>query len=144
MASAGELRRLRTDLWSFKKYVSELTVQAASDSPFVLDPKPLFEALLSRIETGESADRLALGFHIAITHATTHVACEICEREGLDTVALSGGVFMNRLLLQLLTHELKDAGLAVLVPHAVPVNDGCIAYGQAAIARARLAQTALR
>lgn len=127
-----------------KKYVSELTVQAASDSPFVLDPKPLFEALLSRIETGESADRLALGFHIAITHATTHVACEICEREGLDTVALSGGVFMNRLLLQLLTHELKDAGLAVLVPHAVPVNDGCIAYGQAAIARARLAQTALR
>ena len=90
------------------------------------------------------ADRLALGFHIAITHATTHVACEICEREGLDTVALSGGVFMNRLLLQLLTHELKDAGLAVLAPHAAPVNDGCIAYGQAAIARARLAQTASR
>ena len=63
---------------------------------------------------------------------------------GVSTVALSGGVFMNQLLLQLLTHELKDAGLAVLVPHAVPVNDGCIAYGQAAIARARLAQTASR
>ncbi len=127
-----------------KKYVSELTVQAASDSPFVLDPKPLFEALLSRIETGESADRLALGFHIAIARSSARIAREICAREGLDTVALSGGVFMNRLLLQLLTHELKDVGLAVLVPHAVPVNDGCIAYGQAAIARARLAQTALR
>ena len=127
-----------------KEYESELTVQAASDSPFVLDPKPLFEALLSRIENGESADRLALGFHIAITHATTHIAREICAREGIDTVALSGGVFMNRLLLQLLTHDLKDAGLAVLVPHAVPVSDGCIAYGQAAIARVRLAQTASR
>ena len=127
-----------------KKYVSELTVQAASDSPFVLDPKPLFEALLSRIETGESADRLALGFHIAIARSSARIAREICAREGIDTVALSGGVFMNRLLLQLLTHELKDVGLAVLVPHAVPVNDGCIAYGQAAIARARLAQTALR
>ena len=127
-----------------EKYVSELTVQAASDSPFVLDPKPLFEALLSRIETGESADRLALGFHIAITHATTHFAREICAREGLDTVALSGGVFMNRLLLQLLTRKLKDAGLTVLVPQTVPVNDGCIAYGQAAIARARLVQKALR
>lgn len=127
-----------------KKYVSELTVQAASDSPFVLDPKPLFEALLSRIETGESADRLALGFHIAIARSSARIAREICAREGIDTVALSGGVFMNRLLLQLLTHELKDFGLAVLVPHAVPVNDGCIAYGQAAIARARLAQTALR
>lgn len=114
---------------------------SADDSP-ILDPQPLIETLLNGIEAGAPADRLALGFHIAITRATTHVACEICEREGLDTVALSGGVFMNRLLLQLLTHELKDAGLAVLVPHAVPVNDGCIAYGQAAIARARLAQTA--
>ncbi len=125
-----------------KKYVSELTVQAASDSPFVLDPKPLFEALLSRIETGESADRLALDFHITIARSSARIAREICAREGIDTVALSGGVFMNRLLLQLFTHELKDAGLAVLVPHAVPVNDGCIAYGQAAVARARLAQIA--
>ncbi len=55
-------------------------------------------------------------------------------------MALSGGVFMNRLLLQLLRHELEAHGLTVLVPHTVPVNDGCIAYGQAAIARARLAQ----
>lgn len=116
---------------------------SADDSP-ILDPQPLIESLLNGIEAGTPADRLALEFHIAITHATTHIACEICNRENLDTVALSGGVFMNRLLLQLLTHELKDAGLAVLVPHTVPVNDGCIAYGQAAIARARLAQTASR
>lgn len=125
-----------------KKYVSELTVQAASDSSFVLDPKPLFEALLSRIETGESADRLALGFHIAVARSSARIATEICAREGIDTVALSGGVFMNRLLLQLLTRELKSAGLTVLVPHTVPVNDGCIAYGQAAVASARLAQIA--
>lgn len=127
-----------------KKYVSELTVQATSDRPFVLDPKPLFEALLSRIETGESADRLALGFHIAIAHSSARIAREICAREGIDTVVLSGGVFMNRLLLQFLTRELKSAGLTVLVPHTAPVNDGCIAYGQAAVASARLAQTTSR
>lgn len=127
-----------------KKYVSELTVQAASDSPFVLDPKPLFEVLLSRIETGESADRLALDFHVAVARSSARIATEICAREGIGTVALSGGVFMNRLLLQLLTRELKSVGLTVLVPHSVPVNDGCIAYGQAAIARALLAQTASR
>lgn len=125
-----------------KKYVSELTVQAASDSPFVLDPKPLFEALLSRIETGESADWLALDFHVAVARSSARIATEICAREGIGTVALSGGVFMNRLLLQLLTRELKSAGLAVLVPHTVPVNDGCIAYGQAAVASARLVQIA--
>lgn len=116
---------------------------SADDSP-ILDPQPLIEALLNGIEAGAPADRLALDFHIAIVRSSARIAREICAREGLDTVALSGGVFMNRLLLQLLTHELKDAGLAVLVPHAVPANDGCIAYGQAAIARARLAQTALR
>lgn len=125
-----------------KKYVSELTVQAASDSPFVLGPKPLFEALLSRIETGESADRLALDFHVAVARSSARIASDICVYEGIDTVALSGGVFMNRLLLQLLARELKSAGLTVLVPHTVPVNDGCIAYGQAAVASARLAQIA--
>ena len=110
----------------------------------VLNSRPLFEALLEGIRTGVPAGKLALGFHIAIARSSARIAREICAREGIDTVALSGGVFMNRLLLQLLTHELKDAGLAVLVPHSVPVNDGCIAYGQAAIARARLAQTASR
>ena len=113
----------------------------ADDSP-TLDPKPLFEALLEGIEAGAPTDRLALGFHIVIARASAQVASEICAREGIGTVALSGGVFMNRLLLQLLTRELKDAGLAVLVPHTVPVNDGCIAYGQAAVARARLARIA--
>ena len=114
------------------------------DGSPVLDSQPLIEALLDGIEAGAPADRLALGFHIAIARASARIASEICAREGIDTVALSGGVFMNRLLLQLLTRELQNTGLAVLVPHTVPVNDGCIAYGQAAVARARLAQAAPR
>lgn len=121
-------------------FSSELTVQAASSGPLVLDPSPLFEALLEGIEADVSADKLALGFHLAIARSSARITSEICARENIDTVALSGGVFMNRLLLQLLTRKLKSAGLTVLVPHTVPVNDGCIAYGQAAVARARLAQ----
>lgn len=112
------------------------------DGPYVLDQKALFEALLGGIEAGAPADRLALDFHIAIARSSARIAREICAREGIDTVALSGGVFMNRLLLQLLTRELKSMGLTVLIPQTVPVNDGCIAYGQAAVARTRLAQIA--
>ena len=112
------------------------------DGPDVLDQKALFEALLGEIEAGAPADRLALDFHVAVARSSAHIVSDICAREDIDTVALSGGVFMNRLLLQLLTRELKSAGLTVLVPHTVPVNDGCIAYGQAAVASARLAQTA--
>lgn len=115
-------------------------IPTSVDDSTILDSQPLIEALLEGIEAGASPDKLALDFHIAIARASAQVASEICAREGIDIVALSGGVFMNRLLLQLLTRELKDAGLAVLVPHTVPVNDGCIAYGQAAVARARLAQ----
>lgn len=112
------------------------------DGPYVLDQKALFEALLGGIEAGAPAYRLALDFHIAIARSSARIAREICAREGIDTVALSGGVFMNRLLLQLLTRELKSMGLTVLIPQTVPVNDGCIAYGQAAVARTRLAQVA--
>lgn len=121
-----------------------VTESSRPDDCHVLNPRPLIEALLEGIRTGVPAGKLALDFHVTIARASTRIASEICVREGIDTVALSGGVFMNRLLLRLLTHDLKDAGLAVLVPHTVPVNDGCIAYGQAAIARARLAQTASR
>lgn len=112
------------------------------DGPYVLDQKALFEALLGGIEAGAPANRLALDFHVAVARSSARIASDICVHEGTDTVALSGGVFMNRLLLQLLARELKSAGLTVLVPHTVPVNDGCIAYGQAAVASARLAQIA--
>lgn len=114
---------------------------SASD-PSLLDQEALFEALLEGTRAGVPAGQLALDFHVTIARASARIANEICAREGIDTVALSGGVFMNRLLLQLLTRELKSMGLTVLVPRSVPVNDGCIAYGQAAIARARLAQIA--
>lgn len=121
-----------------------VTESSRPDDFHVLNSRPLFEALLEGIRTGVPAGKLALDFHVTIARASARIASEICVREDLDTVALSGGVFMNRLLLQFLTRELKSAGLTVLVPHTAPVNDGCIAYGQAAIARARLAQTTSR
>lgn len=119
-----------------------VTESSRPDACHVLNSRSLIEALLEGTGAGTAAYRLALDFHIAIARSSARIAREICAREGIDTVALSGGVFMNRLLLQLLTRELKSAGFTVLVPHTVPVNDGCIAYGQAAVARTRLAQIA--
>ena len=119
-----------------------VTESSRPDDCHVLNSRPLIKALLEGTRAGVPAGRLALDFHVTIAHASALIASEICAREGLDTVALSGGVFMNRLLLQFLTRELKSRGLTVLVPHSVPVSDGCIAYGQAAIARAHLAQIA--
>src|SRR3954469_14094424 len=60
-------------------------------------------------------------------------------RRGLTTAVLSGGVFQNRILLEATVARLEETGLRVLVPERVPPNDGGIAYGQAAVAAARLA-----
>lgn len=119
-----------------------VTESSRPDACHVLNSRSLIEALLEGTRAGTAAYRLTLDFHVSVARSSARIASDICVHEGIDTVALSGGVFMNRLLLQLLARELKSAGLTVLVPHTVPVNDGCIAYGQAAVASARLAQVA--
>ena len=58
---------------------------------------------------------------------------------GLHTVALSGGVFQNKLLVELLTPMLEEQNFTVLRQNAVPPNDGGISLGQVAIGRAHLA-----
>lgn len=103
-----------------------------------LDPAPALQGVLDGLHTGAPTDALALAFHQSVARSACAAAEDICRDAGVRTVALSGGVFMNRLLLQLIRNGLESAGLEVLIPCNVPVNDGCIAYGQAAVARQRL------
>ena len=64
-------------------------------------------------------------------------ACALArERTGLETVALSGGVFQNLLLLERTVAGLEASGFRVLVHGRVPPNDGGISLGQAAVAGA--------
>lgn len=103
-----------------------------------LDPAPALQGVLDRLHAGAPTDALALAFHQSVARSACAAAEDICRDSGVRTVALSGGVFMNRLLLQLIRNGLESAGLEVLIPRSVPVNDGCIAYGQAAVTRQRL------
>ena len=105
-----------------------------------IDLQPLLERLLDGIAAGDPATVLALVAHNAIASMACSVATDLASQTGIRTVALSGGVFMNRLLLSGVCRGLEHNGLKALLPHDVPVNDGCIAYGQTAIARARLAR----
>lgn len=66
-------------------------------------------------------------------------ACfEVQQQTGLKTVALSGGVFQNRLLLEQLVSRLEEMAFQVYTNRRVPPNDGGISLGQAAVAAARL------
>lgn len=100
--------------------------------------KPLLLHILDGIVQGANPEQLAWDAHHAIVEITARAAVEISNSTGVRTAALSGGVFMNRLLLEGISAELEHAGLTVLTPRDLPCNDGGIAYGQAAVARAQL------
>jgi hydrogenase maturation protein HypF len=91
-------------------------------------------------EIAEGIDVAAVAgrFHNAVAAAPAR-ACELAAaRQGVDTVVLSGGVFQNRRLLEGTSEMLRERGLRVLRPELLPPNDGGIAYGQLAVAAARL------
>jgi hydrogenase maturation protein HypF len=112
--------------------------QRNEDGLWLMDPLPLLGSLGERARRGEAPEPLALAFHRAVAVTTSAVVAEVCEGEGLDTVALGGGVFQNALLTGLLARRLRALGLRVLYPRALGPNDGAISYGQVAVAAARI------
>jgi hydrogenase maturation protein HypF len=80
---------------------------------------------------------ISAGFHAGLGRGVAAAAAQAAAAHGLDTVALSGGVFQNARLTEVVVGELEGAGLAVLVHHRLPPNDGGVSVGQAAIAARR-------
>ena len=83
---------------------------------------------------GEEPDSLAWLFHKMLADQIVSACAEIREEKGIQTTALSGGCFQNRLLLDMVKRGLEAEGFDVLIHHLVPPNDGGIALGQAAAA----------
>ncbi len=103
-----------------------------------LDPAPMLGQLLADRDRGVPVERLAAGFHRGLADSSAQLAVRLASECGVDTVALSGGVFQNALLSDALATALRRAGLRVLVHEQLPPNDGAISVGQAAVAAARL------
>ncbi len=109
------------------------------DGLLVLEPAPLVAALDAARGDGADPGALAHAFHRALGRAVADLAARGADAHGLDTVGLSGGVFVNRLLLAATTQCLRDHGLRALTHQVVPPNDGGLALGQAAVAAATVA-----
>ena len=108
------------------------------DGPLVLDPRPAIRAVVADIERGEPVGAVAGRFHAAVARATVDACRRLAAANDTGVVVLSGGVFQNRRLLEAVAAGLGAAGLRVLVPERLPVGDGGISYGQAAVAARRL------
>ena len=111
---------------------------ATNDTFITLEYEIFLERLLQSRLAGEPVEILAYQFHAALADGIKAVCETIRTRTGLSAVALSGGCFCNRLLLQLTEACLKAADFRVLTHHQIPANDGGIALGQAVYAMRRL------
>ena len=114
-----------------------LPIESAAGAVCELDTRPLLEALLARSASGADTGGSAWLFHAALADALARAVALARERTGIRTVGLSGGVFCNALLTELLAGRLADDGCDVLIHREVPPTDGGLAYGQAAVAAAR-------
>jgi hydrogenase maturation protein HypF len=103
----------------------------------VLAGTDLVRAVVEDLEAGVEAPLVAARFHNGLAAATVAACRGVREATGLETVALSGGVFQNLLLLERVVAGLEADGFRVLVHSRVPPNDGGISLGQAAVAGAR-------
>ncbi len=103
------------------------------DGVLEMDWRPLVAAVLDDLARGRDRASMAAAIHASLAGAIADVASRVGERR----VALSGGCFQNRRLADQAAGRLRAAGHEVLQHRRVPPNDGGIAYGQVAVARAR-------
>jgi hydrogenase maturation protein HypF len=121
-------------------YPFAIPVLPSSNLPYV-DPLPMWLALLADLSKDTLVPIIAARFHKGLASVIARMVDKLRRRrtgvEPVSTVALSGGVLQNRVLLELLIDRLEAMGLRVLTHALVPANDGGLALGQSVIAAAR-------
>lgn len=98
----------------------------SAEGPLLIEWAELINTLVSERCQGTSTASLAAGFIRAISNLVVALA----ERFPGYPVALGGGVFQNRVLMDELVPALEAAGRQVLTSETLPLNDGGIAAGQ--------------
>ncbi|AFY58499.1 (NiFe) hydrogenase maturation protein HypF [Rivularia sp. PCC 7116] len=107
------------------------------DNIYYIDPYPMWKALLSDIQQKTSTKIIAAKFHLGLAIAIVATVNTLSKKYSINHVALTGGVFQNRILLKQVTKRLQALGINVLTHSLVSCNDGGLSLGQAVIAAAK-------
>lgn len=99
----------------------------------IISCEPLIREILEDIKNQEKKVAISIRFHRTIVRIMVDICIRIRAKLGMKEVAFGGGVFQNMVLGQMAEVELKKAGFHVYRNHEIPVNDGGISVGQAAI-----------
>ena len=104
------------------------------DGQVICDPSQMIESIANDHLSGVVGSRIAGRFHLSLAMMIEEVCDQLQQQTGLKQVVLSGGVFQNSLLTEMLVPRLEKADLTVLTHTLVPPNDGGLAFGQAVVA----------
>ncbi|HZE05693.1 MAG TPA: carbamoyltransferase HypF [Solirubrobacteraceae bacterium] len=107
---------------------------SAGAEGLVIDPRETLRGICADLAAGIAPGVVSARFHRAMAAATVEACCAAAAEHGAELAVLAGGVFANRRLLEAADAGLRDRGLPVLVAERLPVGDGGLAYGQAAVA----------
>jgi hydrogenase maturation protein HypF len=105
-----------------------------SDGMNIIQLKELFSAIIEDLYQKASKSCISAKFHNTVAHIIFDMCRLIGNDSGINRVALSGGVFQNRLLFRKVVPLLQSSGFTVFVHNQIPCNDGGISLGQAVIA----------
>jgi hydrogenase maturation protein HypF len=132
--AAMELEWLATDVHSAHTYPFQLHEPASG--PLEIDTRWLIGAIADDVRRGQSSALIARRFHSTMVEVIVQVCTRVGKQTGLSAVVLSGGVFMNALLLVEVVPRLEARGFRVLTHEQIPPNDGGLCLGQLLIAAA--------
>ncbi|MGH8860537.1 MAG: Sua5/YciO/YrdC/YwlC family protein, partial [Jatrophihabitantaceae bacterium] len=108
-------------------------IRTPDRQPWQADPAPVVRAAARDVRAGVAAEIVAARFHLAVADLVVDLARRLRDARGLDTVALSGGVFLNAVLTELACRRLEAAGFRVLRHRLVPPSDAGLALGQVVV-----------
>jgi hydrogenase maturation protein HypF len=108
------------------------------EDTLVVDTRPLIRAVVAAHAQGRSTADVAGRFHLTLAEVIESVCRKLRLATGIETVVLSGGVFMNARLLRQTRRRLERAGFRLFSHSRVPCNDGGLGLGQLAVAAAAL------
>ncbi|MDD5155027.1 MAG: carbamoyltransferase HypF, partial [Candidatus Omnitrophica bacterium] len=100
----------------------------------IIDPAAIFKAIVKDLKRGEPKEKIAHYFHVAIARMAQEMCLILRKRYGINLVVLSGGVFQNNLLLNLVLDLLYKNKFSIIAPRRLSCSDSGISLGQAVIA----------
>jgi hydrogenase maturation protein HypF len=135
--AAIELEWLATGVRPDGSYPFDLTEGESSESPLVVDTRPLVRAVADDVRRGTDPARIGRRFHTTMVEVIAAVCGRVRRATGVAAVVLSGGVFLNALLTEEVMARLVADVFRVYRHRRVPPGDGGLSLGQLAVAAAR-------